>query len=171
MPRFYFIFALALGLFPSNPVQAQGTTPSKVGSQQNSQPAPKMDEATVWKKMIGTWRPGAGEVAGKPMPEQMKTIRLAIAAEKTYVVDFGGLKDTGTIAVDLSSALMQMKLTGTEGPNKDKVIPAIFKFDGEKLVVCYDLQGEKSPSEFKSPDGSTIVIFNYERVKEEAPAK
>ncbi len=171
MFRFFLVSALTLCSLCSPAAMAQGNAAAKDVGQKPQQPAEKMTETEAWKKMIGIWRPTAGELAGKPMPAQMKSIRLSISAEKTYAVDFGGLLDKGTIAIDLSGEQMQMKLTGTEGPNVDKVIPAIFKFEKEFLVVCYDVANEKSPTEFKSPDGSSIVILYYERVKDESPAK
>ena len=173
MIRFLCVFAFASCLHSNSTstAMAQGNSAANGAASQVEQPAEKMTEAAAWKKMIGTWRPTAGELAGKPMPAQMKSIRLSIGAEKTYSVDFGGLLDKGTIAIDLTGEHMQMKLTGTEGPNKDKVIPAIFKFEKEFLVVCYDVSNEKSPTEFKSPDGSSILILYYEREKDESRPK
>jgi uncharacterized protein (TIGR03067 family) len=82
---------------------------------------------------------------------------------KTYVVEMAGQKDEGDIALDLSGPLMAMDLNGKRGPNQGKLIPAIFKFEDNKLHICYNIGGEERPTEFGSPANSMIALIVYKR--------
>lgn len=83
------------------------------------------------KKLQGKWSPTSGELAGTKLPEdQLKVIQLTLEGEK-YAVKIGDLSDVGTIKIDPSKTPRTMDITGTEGPNKGKTIPAIYELSGD----------------------------------------
>ena len=41
----------------------------------------------------------------------------------------------------------------------------IYEFAGDTLKACFDPQGKKRPTEFKSPAGSEIFLNVHKRVK------
>src|SRR5262245_3126070 len=47
----------------------------------------------------------------------------------------------------------------TEGPSKGTVMLGIYEFDGDTLKVCFDAEGKKRPTEFKSAPGSAIFVI------------
>ena len=56
-------------------------------------------------------------------------------------------------------------ITGTEGPNKGKTIPAIYEHKGDTLKVCYNLGGQERPTEFKSKSGTRQKMWTFQREK------
>ena len=58
-----------------------------------------------------------------------------------------------------------MDITGTEGPNKGKIIQAIYELDGDTWKVCYDLSGKERPKSFKTESGTMALLVVYKRGK------
>jgi len=114
----------------------------------------------------GTWLPETAELAGKPFPEEIrKSIKLVVKDNK-YTVNIGKAVDEGTLELNGATKPKQMDITGSQGPNKGKKIPAIYEIDGDTLKVCYNLGGEEYPKEFKSPEGMALYLVTYKRAKE-----
>lgn len=86
-------------------------------------------------------------------------IHLALTAD-TYVVRFAGqVADQGTFKLPTPGALA---LTGTEGPNAGRTIPAIFQLVGDRLRICYGLDGTP-PTAFAAPAGQPRYLATYKR--------
>ncbi|MBS0631770.1 MAG: TIGR03067 domain-containing protein [Verrucomicrobia bacterium] len=78
----------------------------------------------------------------------------------SYHVSFGGdLADRGGVAHPAPGAL---HLTGTEGPNTGRTIPCIFQLMGDRLRICYGLDGT-APEKFTAPAGSGRYLVTYRR--------
>ncbi len=123
-------------------------------------------EKKVLAEMTGTWVPTAAELDGEKLPEKMyKTIKLVVKDEK-YTVTVGKQVDEGTVKLDLESDPTGMDIKGTKGPNEGKTIPAIYELKDDTLKVCYNLEGEKRPKEFKTTAGSKYYLVTYKREKE-----
>ena len=75
-------------------------------------------------------------------------------------------KDEGTIKLDAGKTPKTIEIQGTEGPNKGKTIPAIYKIDGDSLTICYNLAGKGFPTEFKCKPGTRLFLVEYKRAKE-----
>lgn len=117
-------------------------------------------------KVQGTWLPESAELGGKAFPEDVrKTIKLTIKGEM-YVVTVGKGPDCGKIKLDSAAKPKALDITGTDGPNKGKKIPAIYELDGDTWKICYDLSGKARPSEFKTKDGTQHFLVVYKRDKE-----
>lgn len=113
----------------------------------------------------GTWLPATAELAGKMFPDEVrKSIKLVIKDGK-YTVTVGKVVDQGTIKLDPAAKLKKMDITGTDGPNKGKMIPAIYELDGDTLRICYDLSGKSHPTEFKTMEGTQLYLVTYKREK------
>ena len=118
------------------------------------------------KALRGTWSPTKAELGGRPMPDAvLKSISLKLDKGK-YEVFVGDAPDRGTYTLDTASKPAGMSITGTEGPNRGKTYPAIYKIDGDTLRICYDLSGAKRPTEFKSTAGTMLYLVTYSRKKE-----
>ena len=122
----------------------------------------KPDDA---KAIQGTWLPVKAELSGKPMPAEFlkKIVSLKLDTGK-YEVKAESL-DKGTYTMDAAAKPKVIDITGTEGPNVGKKIPAIYELDGDTLRICYNLGGDSHPAEFKSPAGSKIFLVTYQRKK------
>jgi uncharacterized protein (TIGR03067 family) len=94
----------------------------------------------------------------------VKTIKLVVKGD-TYLVTVGPAPDRGTVKLDVSAKPKAMDITGTEGPNKGKLIPAIYETNGDTLRVCYDLSGKSRPKAFKTETGTQLFLVIYQREK------
>jgi len=113
----------------------------------------------------GKWQAVEAELAGKKFPAEVTTgIQLAIDGEK-YLVTTNDGEDRGTVRCFADEKPSAMEITGTDGPNKGKTFLAIYKLDGEKLVVCYDLTGKARPKEFKTEPKSMLFLVTYRKLK------
>ena len=114
----------------------------------------------------GVWLPETAELGGKMFPDELrKTIRLEIKGDR-YLVMVGSQPDRGTGKLDPSARPKALDITGIEGPNKGRTIPAIYERKGDSLRVCYNLGGKDRPTEFKSATGSALFLVEYRRHKE-----
>lgn len=113
----------------------------------------------------GTWVPKTAELGGKPLPEDFrKATKLEIDGEK-YTVTVGPMVDKGTAKRNAAASPKELDITGGEGPNKGKLILAIYEQTGDTLRVCYDLSGKARPTEFKTSEGTFLFLVTYERQK------
>jgi uncharacterized protein (TIGR03067 family) len=78
-----------------------------------------------------------------------------------FTVKMGGK----VIQVGTQKSPKAIDVTMTEGPNKGKVMLGIYEIDGDTLKACFDPQGKKRPTEFKSPPGSQNFVNVHKRVK------
>lgn len=122
-------------------------------------------DSTDVKTLQGTWLPVKAELAGKPMPDAvLKKITLTLT-NHDYTVTTAEQPDYGTWTIDTSSKPKGMTVTGTKGPNNGKTFPCIYELKGDTLRICYDLSGEKRPTEFKSIAGTKLYLVTYNRKK------
>jgi uncharacterized protein (TIGR03067 family) len=117
------------------------------------------------KAMEGTWEFVSAELGGQKLPDEvLKTMTLVLRDGK-YTVKSPGPDDTGTVRLDPTRRPKELDVAGLEGPNKGKSFPAIYELDGDSLKVCYDLDGKKRPTEFKSAPGTKQFLATYKRKK------
>jgi uncharacterized protein (TIGR03067 family) len=117
------------------------------------------------KKMEGAWKPDTAEFGGEKVnSEELARITVTIKGNK-YTTVAGDGKDEGTFQLYSAKKPKAMDITGTEGPNKGKTIPAIYELDGDTMRVCYALQGTNHPTEFKSTVENKYLLINYKRQK------
>jgi uncharacterized protein (TIGR03067 family) len=120
--------------------------------------------ADDWKKLAGTWRVEAATLNGADATATLKAAVLTIEEGKYKL--FLGNTDAGTLAIDPGKKPKAMTITGTDGPNKGKTIPAIYEIDGDTLKICYTLGGGKdAPTEFQSTAENKALFVTYKRDK------
>jgi uncharacterized protein (TIGR03067 family) len=112
----------------------------------------------------GRWQLLRAQLDSEDAPDLVvaKTeIRLALGK---YEVRFAGqVVDQGTFELLPSAPTKTMELRGVEGPNAGRRIPCIYQHVGERLRVCYGMDGTL-PSEFVSAPGQQRYLAVYSRV-------
>ena len=117
------------------------------------------------KLMEGTWIPVSAELNGTALPEEgLKGMKLVIQKDE-YTVHVGNQIDQGTLKVDPSKTPRRMDIKGVTGPNKDKLIPAIYELKDDTLKICYSLQDSAPPKEFKTKEKPGLFLVLYRRDK------
>jgi uncharacterized protein (TIGR03067 family) len=116
------------------------------------------------KAMQGVWKPVTAVLGGKPMPPPVVTAITLMLTNGMYNVTVEGERsDKGTVKLDTAATPRQMSITGTNGPNLGKTFPAIYELKGDTLRICYDLSGDKFPTEYKSVAGTKLYLVTYKR--------
>src|SRR5437899_2173093 len=110
----------------------------------------RADDASA---LEGTWTVVSAELGGVRQSPAITTNIVLKIADGKYEVTVNGNPDKGTCKVDPSAKPRIMDITGTEGPNAGRTIPAIYELSGDKLKICYGLRGSPRPTEFKSNPG------------------
>ena len=107
----------------------------------------------------GHWHPIRAELDGQIAPE-LALERMEFHLTSTdYAVHFGGeLYDRGTFIYTETT----LTLTAQHGPNAGRVIAAIYQIAGDRLRICYGLDGT-APSEFKTGPDSRRYLVTYKR--------
>jgi uncharacterized protein (TIGR03067 family) len=127
-----------------------------------------IDEAKVandQKNMEGTWLVMEAELGGKKFPpDTLKTMKLVVQKSK-YTVTADANTDEGTLELDATKNPKTMDIKGTKGPNQGKNIPAIYELKENTLKICYGLDGEKRPTEFKTGTNPKLFLVTYKREK------
>ncbi len=105
------------------------------------------------------WEMTRAELGGEDSPDLLALrVELELTAD-TYVVRFAGkVADRGTYSLAAST----LTLTGTDGPNQGRTIPCIFQLAGDRLRICYGLDGT-APSAFATSAGTQYYLATYRR--------
>lgn len=112
--------------------------------------------------LTGTWEMIRAESGGEHSLELLALrVELVIAASH-YTVRFGDqVADRGTLTF-VSAADAAFTLAGTEGPNLGRTIPCLYQLAGDRLRVCYGMDGT-APTTFASPAGCSHYLATYRR--------
>ncbi len=107
------------------------------------------------KKFQGEWVAVSRVVGGKAEPEDaIKDIRITVAGNKVTVKKGDKVLMAATQKLDPSKAPKALDATMTDGPQKGVVMLGIYTFDGDTVKVCFDPDGKRRPTEFKTAEGS-----------------
>lgn len=107
----------------------------------------------------GKWLPVRAELDGQPAPDLALQQMEFHLTETAYSVRFANeIYDAGTFT-RTDTALV---LSATRGPHDGRVINAIYQLAGDRLRICYALDGTV-PSEFKTAPDSARYLVTYRR--------
>jgi uncharacterized protein (TIGR03067 family) len=126
----------------------------------------KADVEKELKMFHGAWKVELVEAGGKKLPiDLFKEMTVNFEGDK-YTVKIGDkVIQKATQKLDPSKSPKTLDGTVAEGPNKGTVILGIYEISGDTLKVCFDPEGKKRPTEFKTADGSQTTLAVYKRVK------
>jgi uncharacterized protein (TIGR03067 family) len=126
----------------------------------------KADLEKEAKKFQGTWTFESSESGGQKIPaDELKGFILTFEGDKHTLKKGDQVFQVGTQKIDPSKSPKTIDVTMTEGPSKGVVMLGIYEIDVDTLKVCFDPQGKKRPTEFKSGPGSENFVNVHKRVK------
>jgi uncharacterized protein (TIGR03067 family) len=115
----------------------------------------KADLEKEVKKFQGAWTIESSITGGKEIhPAELKRFIVIFEGDKHTLKMGDEVYQVGTQKLDPTKSPKTIDVTMTEGPNKGMVMLGIYEFDGDTLKACFDPQGKKRPTEFKSAPGS-----------------
>jgi uncharacterized protein (TIGR03067 family) len=111
----------------------------------------------------GTWEMIRAELNGENSLELL-ALRVELELDhSTYLVRFAGeVADHGTYTHHEAGPPARLTIQGSIGPNAGRTIPCIYQLAGDRLRVCYGMDGS-APTAFASPAGSPHYLATYRR--------
>lgn len=126
----------------------------------------KSDIEKDLKKLQGIWTFESVEAGGKEMPAaEFKSMTVTFEGDKFTVKMGGEAIQVGVQKLDPSKSPKAIDVTIVEGLNKGAVMLGIYDVDGDTLKVCFDPEGKKRPTEFKSASGTQVFAVVHKRMK------
>ncbi len=112
--------------------------------------------------LIGRWQMIRAELAGEVAPELVTGRMILELGEGTYAVVYAGeTSDSGEW--EPGPAEGTMILNGRNGPNAGRRIPCLYQQVGDRLRVCYGLDGV-APVDFTTTGRAGRYSASYRRL-------
>ena len=116
-------------------------------------------------KITGKWKIAEAEMGSKLLPaDSFKDLVLDLD-EKSYQIIVGTVVDSGLVELIPNHSPLALSVTALFGHNKGKTFRCIYKFDGEDLVMCYNLGGEGYPTSFETFENTLLYMVRYKRIE------
>ena len=93
-----------------------------------------------------------------------------IVPELSLLIFNGGFffgRDEGRVEMNVEATPAEMDVRIVRGPNRLRLMPAVFTLSGHTLRICYDLAGIERPTEFSAPLGTRRLLVTYQRMLDE----
>lgn len=104
------------------------------------------------------------ELAGEAAPNLVTEHIVLVLALGEYEVRYGNeTSDRGTFVLEVTSPQRSLILTGVEGTNAARTIPCLFQLAGDRLRVCFGLDGHL-PVDFTTSPGAPRYLATYRRI-------
>jgi uncharacterized protein (TIGR03067 family) len=111
----------------------------------------------------GTWLPFKAELAGDHAPDIALAKMCLVINAGTYEVHFGNdVTDSGSYTLGFEAEIHTITLTGKHGANAGRTIPSIYQLVGDRLRVCFGLDGT-APMNFAAPAGTRFYLVSCRR--------
>src|SRR5262245_53406942 len=126
----------------------------------------KADVEKELQKFQGPWTFESVEAGGKEVPAaEFKGITVTFAGDKYTVRKGDEVIQAAKQKLDPSKSPKTLDVTVVEGVNKGTVILGIYEISGDTFKVCFDPEGKKRPTEFKTVSGSQTTLVVHKRAK------
>jgi uncharacterized protein (TIGR03067 family) len=118
------------------------------------------------KELEGTYKVTALEKGGKPAPKElMESLKVTIKGEE-FLIKVGDDEKKAKFKVDSSKTPNTIDITPSEGPEKGKTFPGIFKIEKGEVTVAFTEKGDR-PKEFKSEGDAMLLKMKKDEKKKE----
>jgi len=115
--------------------------------------------ATKQPNIDGWWVAIDGQLGGLPLPTEALS-DLSLRLQKgTFCLG----TDEGRTVFNGHVRPTSLDLILTGGPNRGRVVPAIYDLNASGLKICCDLSGACRPDAFTAPPGTRRFLVSYRR--------
>jgi uncharacterized protein (TIGR03067 family) len=106
----------------------------------------------------GNWKPVKLEIDGSALPPETFEKQKLIISDSNYTF----------IAESVDKGIARYKdgkmdIYGKDGVNNGKHFTAIYKFENELLLICYNLAGDKYPETFETKGKPTYFLATFKK--------
>lgn len=111
----------------------------------------------------GHWRMVRAELDGESAPDLVVQRTELTFEQGTYVVRFDAqISDRGTFELSANLETKTLILHGQSGPNAGRTLPCIYQLAGDRLRICYGLDGI-APTGFTTGPRQQRYLATYRR--------
>jgi len=125
----------------------------------------KSDAKKDHEKIQGTWTFVSMERGGEKVPLGDPAPMITFDGNKFTVKAGETVLQAGTQTLDPTKKPKAVDSTVTEGEGKGTTMLGIYELDGDMLKACFDTEGKKRPTEFKSAAGDMHMLVVLKRAK------
>jgi uncharacterized protein (TIGR03067 family) len=124
-----------------------------------------MNENATSRGLEGAWMPVSATVSGKELVVSELRVKYLVLDGRDYnIVDRSNqVVDRGEYLVNHSAMPWTIDIVGHDGPNAGRSMLAIFELEGDRLTVCYDLDGKNRPANMDANEDQLLLSITYER--------
>lgn len=113
-------------------------------------------------EITGRWQMIRAELDGESAPEMVTSRMILELGAGSYAVVYAGeISDAGSWENGTNAGILT--LVGQRGPNAGRRIPCIYQLAGDRLRVCYGLDG-KEPASFSTTGQTQRYTATYRRL-------
>ena len=116
--------------------------------------------------ITGKWRIAKAELGGKQLPGASFEKLVLDMDENSYQLLEDKVIESAILHLVPGSSPQTMVITGTFGPNRGKTFRCIYEFEGEDLIMCYNLDGYGAPATFQTFENTLLYLVRYQRIPE-----
>jgi uncharacterized protein (TIGR03067 family) len=114
--------------------------------------------------IAGKWKIVEAELGGQPIPAKGFEKMVLEMDDTSYQLREDRVIDSGLIELVDNTSPKALIIAGLFGPNKGKTFQCIYKFEGEDMVMCYNLGGDGIPETFETTPNSLLYLVKYQRI-------
>lgn len=104
----------------------------------------------------GTWLPVSQVMNGSALPSMVFEKNQLIIKDDTYSYT---TRDKGTLTYGNG----RMDIYGKDGVNAGKHYMAIYKFEKDQLIICYNLKGDSYPDTYETKGKPMYFVSVYKK--------
>ncbi|MEY4005431.1 MAG: hypothetical protein RLZZ221_1527 [Verrucomicrobiota bacterium] len=113
-------------------------------------------------ELTGSWQMIRAELDGESAPEMVTSRMILELGDRSYAVVYAGeVSDTGSWENGVNAGTLI--LLGHRGPNAGRRIPCLYQLAGDRLRVCYGLDGTE-PAGFSTAGLKQRYAATYRRL-------
>ena len=107
----------------------------------------------------------SANVSGQELVVSELRVKFLVLDGRDYsIVDRSNqIVDKGEYLVNDRASPLTLDIVGREGPNAGRSMLAIFELCGDRLTVCYDLNGKERPLDMEPRADQLLLSITYER--------
>ena len=112
----------------------------------------------------GKWQIVEAELGGNKLPADSFMNMVLELDENSYQLSEGKVIDSGLVGQIPDHDPPALSITGMFGPNQGKTFYCIYRFDGDDMIMCYNLGGDSIPTTFESHQHPLLYLVRYHRI-------
>jgi uncharacterized protein (TIGR03067 family) len=117
------------------------------------------------KAFAGNWVIADAQLDGRDHTDDFQEMKLAIEGTR-FTIKLEGNDDVGTFKLDPAKSPKWIDITTSpKGAFKGKTLPGIYKWDGDKLVLCLHADATARPTKFDAGPKTRAMLLTYTREK------